>query len=268
MNLGAVEIDGRRWSFVEAGAGALLLLFHGTLSGKETYADLLGPLAERRRVVAFDWPGHGGTEFDPAGWTVPDLVDSVPRLIDALGGRTATIGGVSQGGAVSLRVAIAYPDRIDGLITISAGPDRPGQAAVGMLKELGATLAEGSDAERRAALAAVQGSFHAPGWVDANPEAARRELDLMLAHPRAAMPGVTKIPTTYDSVEERLSEIACPTLVVWGEHDARAFWGEPMAELIPESRLRLIAGAGHHVPLDAPEELTETIVEFLEDLDE
>lgn len=265
---GSVEVDGCRWSFVEAGAGDLLLLFHGTLSGKETYAAQIEPLGEQRRVVAVDWPGHGGTEYDPAGWTVPDLVQSVPKLIDALGASKATIGGVSQGGAVSLRATLAYPERVDALITMSAGPDRPGPEAVATMEALGITLSQGTEEERRAALSGIQQKFfHAPGWAEAEPEAAEEELALMLSHPREGMPGATRIPTTYDSVEDRLGEIACPTMVIWGEHDIRAPWGEPMVAAIPDARLQMLAGAGHHVTLDAPEALTATIAGFLAELD-
>lgn len=267
MQNGELEIDGRRWSFIEAGQGDLLLLFHGTLSGKETFAGQIDRLAEDRRVVAVDWPGHGGTEFDPAGWTVADLVGSVPRLIDSLGATTATIVGLSQGGAIGMRAAICHPDRVEALITMSAGPDRPSPEVVAAMRDLGLLLANGDDQERRAVLESMQAKwYHAPGWVAANPDRAAEEVELMLSHPREGMPGATRIPTTYDSVEDRLSEIKCPTLIIWGEHDMRASWGERMAAAIPDSRLEILKGAGHHVTLDAPQEVADAIAGFLADL--
>ncbi len=267
MTTAAAEIDGVRWAYDEVGEGPLLLLFHGTLSGKAVYAEQLPTLSRRCRVVAVDWPGHGDSGFDPGGWTVADLVDAVPRLIDALGERTAILAGVSQGGAISMRVALRSPERVTGLITMSAGPDRPADQAIAMITRVGQVLANGADSERRSALEEVQrNAFHAPGWVDAHPAAAAWELELMLGHPPEAMPHATRIPATYDSIEDRLGEIQCPALVIWGEHDVRAFWGPRMAELMPNARLITLPGAGHHVTLDAPDATTAAIAEFVDQL--
>ena len=259
-----VDLNRVAWAYEQAGAGPLLLLFHGTLSSKNVYAEQPGPLADRCRAVAFDWPGHGDSGFDPSGWTVSQLTDAIPRLIGALGEQTAVLAGISQGGAISMRAALRYPDVVDALITMSAGPDRPGDAAVEMMARLGEVLAHGSDDERRMALEQVQRSaFHAEGWVDGHPEAAERELQTMLSHQRAAMPQATHIPATYESIETELGDIHCPTLVIWGEQDIRASWGPRMVELIPHARLVTIPGAGHHVTLDAPEAVTDAMTEFL-----
>lgn len=269
MTHGTLDIDGLAWAYLEAGSGPLLMLFHGTLSGKEVFVDQMPRLAKRHRVVAFDWPGHGGTEFDPEGWTVEQLVDAIPKLIDGLGEQSAVIGGVSQGGAITMRAALRHPDRVDALVAMSAGPDRPGPEALATMTSLGDVLADGTDSERRAALDRLQRQwFHAPGWADAHPEVAQRELDLMLSHPRAAMRCVTALPSTYVSIEDQLGEIACPTLIVWGEDDVRASWGPRMAAMVPDARLRTLAGAGHHVTLDAPEPTAEAIAEFLDELEE
>jgi pimeloyl-ACP methyl ester carboxylesterase len=267
MMSGSIDVDGTRWAYDEAGEGGLLLLFHGTLSGKAVYADMLRALSSHCRAVAFDWPGHGDSGYNPAGWTVGELVDAVPRLIEALGEENAILAGFSQGGAISMRVALRSPECVSGLITMSAGPDRPSDEAIAMIARVGETLAHGNDAERRTALGGLQRTaFHAPGWVDSHPETAAWELDLMLSHPREAMPKATHIPATYDSVEGQLGEITCPTLVIWGEHDVRAFWGPRMAELIPNARLITVPDAGHHVTLDAPGGTTGAISDFIDQL--
>jgi pimeloyl-ACP methyl ester carboxylesterase len=263
----ALVLDGRRWAYLEEGDGPLLLLFHGTLSYKESFRPQLAALSRRRRVVAFDWPGHGGSDFDPRRLTVADLVAAVPRLIEALGAERAALGGVSQGGAISMRVALEDPGRVEALITMSAGFDPVGPRALAALAALGRTLAEGSDDERRKALVAHQERFlHAPGWLDAHPAEAAEELDRMLAHPREAAVAVTQVPAGYESIEGRAAQIGCPTLVIWGEDDARSSRGPAMAESIPGARLEMLQGAGHHVTLDAPAEVSGAIEEFLGNL--
>jgi pimeloyl-ACP methyl ester carboxylesterase len=68
-----------------------------------------------------------------------------------------------------------------------------------------------------------------------------------------------------DEIESRYPAIDVPTLVVWGQNDT---WipvdrAHRLHELIPDSRLRLIADAGHLVQLDRPATLTATLTTWL-----
>jgi pimeloyl-ACP methyl ester carboxylesterase len=65
--------------------------------------------------------------------------------------------------------------------------------------------------------------------------------------------------------ESRLGELTTPTLIVWGAEDAwlSSDQGRALAELIPNSRLHLINGAGHLVQEDEPDQLFAVIVEWL-----
>ncbi len=264
----SAEIDGVRWAYSERGSGPLMLFFHGTFSGKTLFASQIDSLCKDYRCVAVDWPGHGESGFNTNGWTVQDLVRGVPALIRSLGCESAVLIGVSQGGAVSMRVALENPAIVRALVTISAGPDGPAPTMVEKVEQLGVTLRDADDSTRESALTALQlSAFHAPGWGDTSPVAAEDELRMMLGHDRQAMALAARIPGTYASIEDQLCDIGCPTLVIWGSEDARAFWGPKMVDLIPNSRLEEIEGAGHHVPLDAPEETLAALRTFMGDLD-
>jgi pimeloyl-ACP methyl ester carboxylesterase len=264
----AIDVDGVRWAFEERGSGSAVLFFHGTLASRGQFAAQVEALAGHYRCVAFDWPGHGESGWDPDGWSVGDLVEGVPRLIDALGEERVTLVGLSQGGAIGMRVAIRFPERVRALVTMSAGPDPLPAETADAMRRLGRHLAVADDDERRAALADLQRSvLHAPGWAQSHPEAAERELSVMLGHDRTALPLVTAIPSGYEDISDRLADIRCPTLIVWGEHDARASRGPQMAAAIPDSTLVEIEGAGHHVAVEAPEATTDAVERFLDGLD-
>ena len=64
------------------------------------------------------------------------------------------------------------------------------------------------------------------------------------------------------------SRIACPTLVVRGEESAMLSreGAEQLVAEIPRAELRDVAGAGHHVLLDAPEALADAISAFVDGL--
>jgi pimeloyl-ACP methyl ester carboxylesterase len=240
--------------------------FHGTLGSRAVWDSAVGELAERYRCVTVDWPGHGRSGFNPAGWTVEDLVRGVPLLLADAGVQRAVLVGLSQGGAVSLRVALSRPDLVAALVTVGAGPDGPAPDVAAGLARLGGELAVTDEPGRRARLADLQDGYHAPGWARREAGAAERELAAMSSLVPGAYPLLTRIPGQYGTVEDELDGISCPALVVWGAHDPRAFWGPRMAERIPAARLAVIDNAGHHVPLDAPAEFNRVLACFLDDL--
>jgi pimeloyl-ACP methyl ester carboxylesterase len=68
-----------------------------------------------------------------------------------------------------------------------------------------------------------------------------------------------------DEIERRYGEIACPSLILWGEKDA---WipierGQALASRIPGAIFRSIPDAGHLVQEDAPEAILAALLEFL-----
>jgi pimeloyl-ACP methyl ester carboxylesterase len=265
---GTSLIDGVPWAWEARGQGPYVCLFHGTFGSRAIWDSTVAELANRYRCVTVDWPGHGGSGFDPAGWTVDDLVRGVQLLLKDLDIERAVLVGISQGGAISLRVALARPDLVTALVTVAAGPDGPAPEVAAGLAKLGGELATAADEPtRRAQLTQYRNNFHAPGWVQREPETAERELTVMSSIAPQAYPLLTRIPGQYGTVEDRLGEITCPALVIWGAHDPRAFWGPRMADLIPDSRFAVLDDAGHHVPVDTPTRFNSVLTDFLDDPD-
>lgn len=63
--------------------------------------------------------------------------------------------------------------------------------------------------------------------------------------------------------EEDLSNISCPTLIVCGENDKHNIKAsKEMNQLINNSELKIIEGAGHEVNVDEPEGLARVLDEF------
>ena len=66
-------------------------------------------------------------------------------------------------------------------------------------------------------------------------------------------------------IRERLGEIACPTLIVWGDRDRLISVrdADVFAELIPNSRKVVFADTGHVAMLERPDEFNALLAEFL-----
>lgn len=264
----SIDANGISFACVEAGSGPLLLLCHGTFGGKRLMLPLLRHLSRAYRCVAFDWRGHGQSGFDAAGWTADDLVDDVPAIIGALGETMAIIVGVSQGGAIGMRVALKYPQLLSALVNMCGGPSGPPPAAAERLDGYATIFAEEQDRtlRRAAAIEFASTYFHAPGFVEREPQRFADEIDVILSHPRDTVRLLSGVPKSYVDITTRLGEISCPTLILWAQYDARPHLGGDIAALIPGAQLVVIPNAGHHVNVDAPAETARAIDEFLQSI--
>src|ERR1700742_3502906 len=106
---------------VWASNAPLLHFAHATGFNAETYRSLLSPLAGRFHVVASDARGHGSTTLAaepgmPRGWRI--FRDDLIAILDRIAPKGAILAGHSMGGAVSLMVAAARPDKVKALVLI------------------------------------------------------------------------------------------------------------------------------------------------------
>ena len=215
--------------------------------------------------MAFDWRGHGKSGFDPNGWTHRELVADLYAMIGALGEEHAIVAGVSQGGAVSTRLALDHPECVRALINMCAGPAAPPPAGQMRFRSFVAMLASEMDEEKRRSAAREFAAtiFHAPGFPERVPERFEQEIDVILSHDRDVVELLPGVPEGYDDILPRLREISCPSLVIWGEYDGRPEMGGIMAEAIPDAELVMVPDAGHHVNVDAPDACAAAIGAFV-----
>jgi pimeloyl-ACP methyl ester carboxylesterase len=112
--------EGHRLEYTEYGSGPRwVVLIHGQLIPRRMHEPLARALAGAgSHVIAVDLLGHGTSDrpTDPKLYSMSDFARQVIDLLDAVGADKAVIGGTSLGANVSLEVADAYPERVQGLI--------------------------------------------------------------------------------------------------------------------------------------------------------
>ena len=107
------DIDGQRIYFEDSGGdGPAVILAHGFLMDQEMFAPQVEALSPDYRVITWDERGFGQTEFDGKPFTYWDSANDCLALLDHLGIERAVVGGMSQGGFISLRVALTAPERV------------------------------------------------------------------------------------------------------------------------------------------------------------
>ncbi len=253
-----------------------LVFVHGLSGSWPNWLEQLPVFAAEHRVITLDLPGFGHSPMPRQTITISGYARLLDSLLGELGIDAAAVVGNSMGGFISAELAIAFPQRVERLVLVSAAGlstynHRGSMTALPAMRRLervlmasGAwTASKSDDVVRRARLREA-----VLGVVVRHPE----RLDAALAAEQvrgAGKPGfIQGLEAVLDyDVRERLREIACPTLIVWGDgdrlisvHDADVF-----AELIPNSRKVVFGDTGHMAMLERPEAFNALLEEFLEE---
>jgi len=239
-----------------------LVLVHGLGDDHRAWRKALPALALRHRVLLYDFRGHGGSSVGEADGTLGQLAADLVNLLDELEVERAHLCGFSLGGTIVMRTAIDHPERVARLLPVATS-SRVGRSAADwyaaraelvrrQAPELRATLEE----DTRAVYANAPEEF-ADGWLMRSQST---------ADPRgygnacAAMAALNAQP-----LDPELTRIQAPTLIVCADRDQhcppRA--AEIIQAGIPGSRMELIEGAGHPIPVEKPEALARLILDFL-----
>jgi pimeloyl-ACP methyl ester carboxylesterase len=225
-----------------------VVLLHSALGDSRLWRHQVAALGDRYDVVAPDLPGWGTSPLPTEPFSFVEVVDAL---------LPAALVGNSFGGAIALRTALAHPDRVSKLMLIDSG-----LPAWDWTEEMTSYFeAEGAAVEAGDLDAATEVNLQF--WVkpehhdEVRPQQ-RHALELQTAHEE---------PDVLWPEMPPLSSLTVPTLVVVGEDDKADFRAiaQHLAEEIPDADLAVVAGAGHLVGLDQPEELNALLLEFLED---
>ncbi len=251
-------------AWFEAGRGEPLILVHGLGDDHRAWRRTLPDLMLRHRVLMYDLRGHGQTSLGEPDGTLRQLGMDLVALMDAVGLDRASIAGFSLGGTIAMRVAIDHPERILGLVLVATS-SRVGRASADWFRQR-VDMVERGDPALRATLDADTADVYAQSPTELGEGLLIRRQST--ADPRgyanacAAMAALNASP-----LDPELQRISAPTLIVASELDGHCppKAGEIICAGIKGSRLEIIPGAGHPIPVEKPNELAHSIVSFLND---
>jgi 3-oxoadipate enol-lactonase len=214
-------------------------------------------LRQTHRVITWDERGFGQTEFDGEPFSYWDSAADCLALLDHLGIDRAVVGGMSQGGFLSLRVALTAPDRVRGLILLDtqAGVD-DAETKVANDGMNHVWLSEGPES----GLAEIVASI-----IIDDPDCSPAWIAKWIARPKEAFAQPYQCLTTRDDITDRLGEITCPAVIVHGTEDTAITMdrAEILADgLVGCSGVVKVSGA-HAANLTNPVPVNAAIVDFL-----
>jgi pimeloyl-ACP methyl ester carboxylesterase len=254
----SVRARGLDVAYERAGSGPPLVFVHGAADDGRVWRPQLAALCDEFTVVAWDEPGAGRSGELPEPFGLRDYADCLAGLIDALDLGPAHVAGLSWGGTVALELYRRRPELVASLILADtyAGwkgslPEQEVRARVEGLREM---LAAGEfDPTLPGLFAGEPPSEFGPLLdeiaADVRPASLRTELRLL----------------AETDLTDLLPRISVPTLLIWGELDARSplTVARQFEEAIPGAQLVVIPDAGHVSNLEQPQAFNGAIRGFL-----
>lgn len=253
------SVDGTKIAYDDTGGdGPVVLLAHGLLMDRTMFAPQVEALRDGFRVITWDARGFGETLYDGRPFTFWDLAKDGLGLLDALGVGEAVVGGMSQGGFVSLRMALLAPERVRALILLDTQAGAEDPDVVPLYRQmLDAWSSSGLSDELAEAIASI---------VLGEPELSKVWMVKWKARPPESIVNPGRTLLEREDLTGRLGEITAPALVVHGTADAaipldRA---EALAAGLPGCNgVHIVQDATHVANLTHPGAVNDAIVGFL-----
>ncbi|AVH74271.1 alpha/beta hydrolase fold protein [Nostoc sp. 'Lobaria pulmonaria (5183) cyanobiont'] len=279
-------------AYGEKGRGKPLILLHGMGSWSYNWRHSVAPLSKYYRVICFDAKGFGFSEKplsrrEDNGHQVIEF----QRIIQALCDEPAVIVAESLGGLVALALAQENPQLIGRLIVVNVPvfAEQLPHWSMWLLAQTPLEVMQTIDSLRLTYLFAPL--FREVMAIERrrvlfDPSILTQEDIYWITYPFTELPGtIAKVaeelqiaareienwqankPNMLTKIQNNLSAIKCPTLVLWGEQDSwfPASHGKKLHQHIPNSKLQILSNCCHDASTGASEVLNKTILEFLQE---
>lgn len=249
----------------ETGQGEPLLLLHGFTGSTRSWDGVAPQLAQRYRVIRVDLPGHGKTEVSPdvLRYTMPSVGQDLAHLLVTHNAAPAHVLGYSMGGRLALFFALNFPQHVRTLIVESGSP--------GLATEAERAARRASDdaltarIERDGIEAFINEWEQLPLWTtQANlpAETKRHQRDIRLgSDPHGLALSLRGMGTgAQPSLWDMLPSLVPPTKFIAGDLDAKFVTiAREMHARVPQSKLHLVANAGHTTHLEQPQAFLDAV---------
>jgi pimeloyl-ACP methyl ester carboxylesterase len=254
-----VPANGLEIAYERVGEGPPLVFVHGAAEDSRIWQPQLAALADEFTVVAWDEPGAGHSSDVPADFSLADYASCLAALIEALELGPAHVAGLSWGGTVVQELHRHRPSLVATLILVDTYAGWKGSLPEDELR----VRVEGV----RQMLSAPPEEFD-PNLPDLFAEDPPAEFVPLLEEIAAdvrpeSMRTALSVMSEADQ-RDLLPRIAVPTLLIWGELDARSplSVARQFEQAIPDAKLVVIPGAGHVSNLERPEQFNRAVSEF------
>lgn len=272
-----IETAGGTLQVLEEGnrAGSPIVLIHGYTASMNWFEELGPLLAQNHRVIRVDLLGHGGSDKPAAGYEIADQASAVAEALAQIDVSGATVVGHSLGGTVATAVAEQSPELASRVVILDQAGNDEHEGDLGLAARLGYVPVIGPALYRGTQIAPdslVRNQYDvafAPGFNLAsgfeNPDQVVDDLREMTYTAYVDIVDAEEEYSEARSLDDRLSAIEVPLLVVFGAED-ELYDAEPALEDywdVAGAQTELLDGVGHSPNVEAPERTAALIEAFI-----
>ena len=262
-----------------SGKGRWLVLIHGAWASHEWWRWQVPVLSRDYRVLTLDVRGHGQSSPLQTSCSIERFTRDLEIIFQKLGIEEMSLVGWSMGGMISLQFCLNLPRKVKALVLIATRGHRcPKTKRRIRLQHLKARFSLFMDLSAPRKYDREAETF--PGEKDRAEAEVRRMLGIespkevfewvvadLNHNPRRHYFEIAKSFWDWEA-GQNLGKITAPTLILAGEKDdwVPPFFSRLLQEQIPGSRLVIVEGAGHCLPLERPERINFELSHFLHSL--
>ena len=270
-NLQTTIVQGDTIYYADSGSGETILLLHGTSSFLQTWDPWTRSLDKEYRIIRPDLPGFGLTgSLRDKDFSLEKYVAVLSGLMESLDIQSYHIAGNSFGAYLATQMALQNPQKVKSLCILSGSGYRMDSVQT---KTSGFSLATIPGV--RNVMRYITPKFIVGASIKSfygNPKAVsdsaiQRYFDYLLCSSnREAL--ILKSAQNYPALNDKLRDIRCKTLVIWGEEDTLIPLpkGRALARAIPHARLVTLPGIGHLPMEESPTASLNAYTDFLKHL--
>ncbi|MGH2450088.1 MAG: alpha/beta fold hydrolase [Candidatus Limnocylindria bacterium] len=256
----SVEVSGFQIAYRRIGDGPALVLLHGFTHDSRAWRPQLESLPDQFTVIAWDAPGAGRSTDPPEPFGIGDWADCLASFLTAVGVERAHVVGLSWGGLLAQEFYRRFSWRVASLVLADTYAGWTGSLPEPIPEDrLAACLRDSWLPPGEFVPRYLPGMFSESPPLDVQDELAGIMADF---HPV----GFRLMATALARADTRdlLPTIRIPTLLVWGDADARSPMSvaHDMHAAIGGSRLAVISGAGHVSNLERAARFSSEVREF------
>jgi 3-oxoadipate enol-lactonase len=251
------------------GSGYPLILIRGLASNADHWYFQVPAFSPYYSVVVFDNRGIARSDIPDLPFTISTMADDTVGLMDSLGIPRAHILGISMGGMIAQKIALKYPQRVNGLILACThcGGKQAVQPAPDIISDLSGSLFAGTQEAVQKGLRCL----FSDRTIQQTPDVVQRYGEVSKRFPPTAQVLIHQLKAIqgHDTWKD-LVGIQNPTLVLVGSEDVLVppENSRILAERIPHARLQVIERGGHQFLIEQPDAFNRAVLEFLKALPE
>lgn len=255
------EIDGVRINVLDEGSGPAVLFLHGLGGCWRDWEPQLDRLSDRFRCVVVEHRGHGRSQRVPGPYSTDLFAADALAVARHLDIDHAYVVGLSMGGMIAQKLALAAPAFVDALVLCDTST-HTGRRSREMLLAAAAAVRSGGFAALDQHMTPDTTGWAARTLAE-RPLVARNNVRESGSNDPDCWAWAVRALVDHDTRGE-LADIEAPTLLVWGAEDTGVpvAFGETLARGLGGAPLVVLDDAGHVCNLERPDEFNDEIARF------